>query len=61
MKCVGGSKHFVPILQGNAEALTKTAIKCLILFVEMFFFIVVHAFYVRLRQDQDPPPYDTIA
>ncbi|XP_022673355.1 uncharacterized protein LOC111262760 [Varroa jacobsoni] len=47
--------------QGNAEALTKTAIKCLILFVEMFFFIVVHAFYVRLRQDQDPPPYDTIA
>ncbi|OQR76110.1 hypothetical protein BIW11_00645 [Tropilaelaps mercedesae] len=50
-----------PKEQGNVEALTKIAIKCLILFVEMFFFIVVHAFYVRLRQEQDPPPYDTIA
>ena len=47
--------------QGNIDALTKIAIKCLILFIEMFFFVVVHAYYVRLKQEQDPPPYDTIA
>ncbi|XP_018495689.1 uncharacterized protein LOC108864464 [Galendromus occidentalis] len=47
--------------EGKIDALTKIAVKCLILFIEMFFFIVVHAYYVRLRQEQDPPPYDTIA